>query len=67
MKFQHIRPLSLSVGLMALLALSPTNARALSDDQIQSQIERRLSQNDALLHVTVSVLNRTGFVGGLFP
>ena len=67
MKFQHIRPLRLSVGLMALLALSPTNARALSDDQIQSQIERRLSQNDALLHVTVSVQENVVSLSGSVP
>ena len=67
MRFQHIRTLSLSVGLMALLALSPTYARALSDDQIQSQIERRLSQNDALLHVTVSVQESVVSLSGSVP
>ena len=55
MRFQHIPTLSLSVGLMALLAAGTTDAWALSDDQIQSQIERRPLKNDALLHVTISV------------
>ncbi len=67
MRFQHIRTLSLSLGLMALLAADTTDARALSDDQIQSQIERRLSQNEALLHVTVSVQENVVSLSGRVP
>ncbi len=67
MRFQHIRTVSLSVGLMVLLAASTSSARALSDDQIQRQIERRLSQNDALLHVTVSVQENVVSLSGNVP
>ena len=67
MRFQHIRTLSLGVGLVALLAVSTTYARALSDDQIQSQIERQLAKNDALLHVTVSVQEHVVRLSGRVP
>ncbi len=67
MRFQHIRTLSLSVGLMALLAAGTAYARALSDDQIQSQIERRLWKNDVLLHVTVSVQENVVSLSGSVP
>ena len=55
MRFQHIRTLILSLGLMALLAAGTTYAWALSDDQIQSQIERELLKDEALQNVTVSL------------
>ena len=67
MRFQHIRTLSLGLGLMALLAAGTTDAWALSDDQIQSQIERRPLKNDALLHVTVSVQENVVSLSGSVP
>ena len=56
MTSQHIRTFGLIVGLVAMLGLASVAAAApLSDQQISRQIENRLSKNDVLEHVTVSV------------
>ena len=56
MTSQHIRTFGLIVGLVGMLGLASIAAAApLSDQQISRQIENRLSKNDALEHVTVSV------------
>ncbi len=67
MRCQHIRTVGLSLGLMALLAAGTTDARALSDDQLQRQIEHQLSTHDALLHVTVSVQETVVSLSGRVP
>ena len=50
MTCRQIRSLRLSVGLMALLAAGTSYAQAPADDQIRSQVERRVSRGvtDAL-------------------
>ena len=67
MTFQQIRPLTLSVGLMALLAAATSYAQAPSADQTRSQIERRLSKNEALLNVTVSIQENVVSLSGRVP
>ena len=67
MTFQQIRPLTLSVGLMALLAAATSYAQAPSADQTTSQIERRLSKNEALLNVTVSIQENVVSLSGRVP
>ena len=68
MKSQHIRMLGLIVGLVAMLGLASVAAAApLSDQQISRQIENRLSKNDALEHVTVSVQESVVSLIGTVP
>ena len=67
MTFQQIRPLTLSVGLMALLAAATSYAQAPSADQTRSQIERRLAKNETLLNVTVSIQENVVSLSGRVP
>ena len=68
MKSQHIRTLGLIVGLVAMLGMASIAAAApLSDLQISRQIENRLSKDDALEHVTVSVQESVVSLSGTVP
>ncbi len=68
MTSQHIRTLGLIVGLVAVLGMaSIATGEPLSDQQISRQIERRLSKDDALENVTVSVRASVVSLSGTVP
>ena len=68
MRFHLIRVLGLVVGLTAVLAMASVAAAApLSDLQISRQIENRLSKDDALENVTVSVQEAVVSLSGTVP
>ena len=68
MTSQHIRTLGLTVGLVAMLGMASIAAAApLSDLQISRQIENRLSKDDALENVTVSVQESVVRLSGTVP
>ncbi len=68
MKSYHVRAFGLLVGLVAVLAVASMAAAApLSDLQISRQIENRLSKDDALENVTVSVQESVVRLSGTVP
>ena len=68
MRFHRIRALGLIVGLLAVLGIASVAAsETLSDQQISRQIERRLSKDDALQNVTVSVRESVVRLSGTVP
>ncbi len=68
MRVHLIRVLGLVVGLAAMLAMASIAAAApLSDLQISRQVENRLSKDDALQNVTVSVQESVVRLSGTVP
>ena len=68
MRVHLIRVLGLVIGLTAVLAMASVAAAApLSDLQISRQIENRLSKDDALENVTVSVQESVVRLSGTVP
>ncbi len=68
MRSHHVRAFGLLVGLVAVLAVASVAAAApLSDLQISRQIENRLSKDDALENVTVSVQESVVRLSGTVP
>ena len=68
MRVHLIRVLGLVIGLTAVLAMASVAAAApLSDLQISRQIENRLSKDDALENVTVSVQESVARLSGTVP
>ena len=68
MRSQHVRAFGLLVGLVAVLAVASIAAAApLSDLQISRQIENRLSNDDVLENVTVSVQESVVRLSGTVP
>ena len=68
MRSHHIHTFGLIVGLIAVLGMASVAAGApLSDQQICRQIERRLSKDDALDNVRVSVLEAVVSLSGTVP
>ncbi len=68
MRSHHIRAFGLTVGLIAVLGMASIAAGApLSDQQINSQIERRLSKDDALDNVRVSIQGAVVSLSGTVP
>ncbi len=68
MRSHHVRAFGLLVGLVAVLAVASNAAAApLSDLQISRQIENRLSKDDALENVTVSVQESVVRLSGTVP
>ena len=68
MRFHLIRVLGLVVGLTVVLAMASIAAAApLSDQQISRQIENRLSKDDALENVTVSIQKSVVSLSGTVP
>ncbi len=68
MRSDHVRAFGLLVGLVAVLAVAGSAAAApLSDLQISRQIENRLSKDDALENVTVSVQESVVRLSGTVP
>ena len=68
MRSHHVRAFGLLVGLVAVLAVASIAAAApLSDLQIGRQIGNRLSKDDALQNVTVSVRESVVRLSGTLP
>ena len=68
MRSHHIRTFGLVVGLIAVLGMGSIAAgESLTDQQIGRQIERRLSKDDALDNVRVSVLEGVVSLSGTVP
>ena len=68
MRSHHVRAFGLFVGLVAVLAVaSIAAATPQSDLQISRQIENRLSNDDALQNVTVSVQESVVRLSGTVP
>ena len=68
MRSHHVRAFGLLVGLVAVLAVASIAAAApLSDLQISRQIENRLSKDEALENVTVSVQESVVRLSGTVP
>ena len=68
MRSRHIRTFGLIVGLIVVLGMASIAAGAsLTDQQIGRQIERRLSKDDALDNVRVSVQEAVVSLSGTVP
>jgi len=68
MRSHHIRTLGLILGLIAVLGMASIAAgETLTDQQIGRQIENRLSKDDALENVTVSVEESVVSLSGTVP
>ncbi len=68
MRSHHVHPFGLLVGLVAVLAVASIAAAApLSEMQISRQIANRLSRDDALENVTVSVQESVVRLSGTVP